>query len=64
MRIVLDAFGHCPAKANLDTAFDLEKRAQSALAKELSAQAVSKGLRQLAGDALKKESSRKSLRTH
>jgi hypothetical protein len=49
------------AKANLDAAFDLEKRTQSALAKELSAQAVSKGLRQLAGDALKKRKLSKEL---
>jgi hypothetical protein len=52
------------AKANLDTALDREKRAQTALAKEAMAKAVKIGLRQLAGDALKKESSRKSLRTH
>jgi hypothetical protein len=49
------------AKANLDAALDREKRAQSALAKEAMAKAVKIGLRQLAGDALKKRKLSKEL---
>jgi hypothetical protein len=49
------------AKVNLDAALDREKRAQAALAKEAMAKAVKIGLRQLAGDVLKKRKLSKEL---